>query len=159
MIIMADLLDIAPSSTRDRVAIIGGVVIDVQALHLDAIAALVTRFPGLAMLLFGGANALPRLIGECGPAIGPIIAAGTGHLGDAKAEKMAGDFLVEDQLKLIGAIYRLTFPNGLAALIEIVQTFGPEAAPESKKPVRVRLKTSPSPSPALSEAVSHQTMQ
>ena len=60
------------------------------------------------------------LISSFGAAIGPVIAAGCGHLGDEKAEPVAGRFLVEDQLKLVKAIFWLTFPNGLGSFMEVM---------------------------------------
>ena len=51
-----------------------------------------------------------------------MIAAGCGHLGDEKAERIAGALLVEDQVKLIKAIFWLTFPNGLSSFMEVVSS-------------------------------------
>ena len=78
---MADLLDIAPSTSCEVVKLDGTRIV-VRGLHGDAIASIVGRFPDLAMLLGGGAGDIgPRLIKQFGAAIGPIIAAGCGHLG------------------------------------------------------------------------------
>lgn len=156
---MADLLDIAPSTAVESV-LVGGQPIDVSGLHLNAIAAIAARFPDLALLLAGGADVVTRLIRHVGVAVGPIIAAGCGHLGDERYEQRASALLVEDQIKLVTAIYRLTFPNGLAALIETITSLGPAAAKnEEKKSVRVRLKNSPSPPPPSSDGASRSTMQ
>ena len=80
---MADLLDIAPS-TAVEVVKIDGKRITVRGLHGNAIASIVARFPELGLLLGGGADIGPQLIERFGGAIGPIIAAGCGHLGDEK---------------------------------------------------------------------------
>jgi len=154
---MADLLDIAPSTSVEAVTI-GGDRIEVRGLHGDAIASIVSRFPTLVMLL-GGDDMVSRLIGQFGFAIGPIIAAGCGHLGDERYEQHARMLAVEDQFKLVTAIYRLTFPNGLAAFIEVMAGLMSGAADEKPKVVKIRLRTSPSVSPPSSDEGSRQAMQ
>jgi hypothetical protein len=155
---MADLLDIAPS-TACEVVTIDGTRIIVRGLHGDAIASIVARFPDLAVLLVGaGADIGPRLIKQFGNAIGPIIAAGCGHLGDEKYEQHAGKLLVEHQLKLLKPIIGLTFPNGLASFVETVTQLLPSAA-EGAKPVTVRLRKSPLPSQPSSDAASRPNLQ
>src|SRR4029077_3987059 len=142
---MADLLDIAPSTSVEVVKI-DGRRITVRGLHGDAIASIVARFPELGLLRGGGADIGTRLIERFGSAIGPIIAAGCGHLGDQKYEQHAGTLLVEDQLKLLTAIIGLTFPNGMTSFVETVTALLLGAG-ERGKPVKVRLRTLPSPSP------------
>jgi len=155
---MADLLDIAPSTTCEVVKIDGKRII-VRGLHGDAIALIVSRFPELGMLLGGGGgNIGPRLIERFGAAIGPIIAAGCGHLGDEKYEQHARTLLVEHQLQLIKAIIGLTFPNGIASFVERLATLV-TSADEGVKPIKVRLRRSPSPSQPLSDAASRPAMQ
>jgi hypothetical protein len=154
---MADLLDIAPSTACEVVKIDDTRII-VRGLHGDAIASIVARFPDLAVLLVGGGGDIgTRLIRQFGTAIGPIIAAGCGHLGDEKYEQHAGKLLVEYQLKLLRAIIGLTFPNGLTSFVETVTAL--LSADEGAKPVTVRLRKSPSPSPPSSDAASRPNMQ
>ena len=154
---MADLLDIAPSTAVEVIRIDGQRII-VRGLHGDAIASIVARFPELGQLLGGGDDIGSRLIERFGGAIGPIIAAGCGHLGDARYEQHANTLLVEDQLKLLKAIIGLTFPNGMTSFIETVTALLPGAG-EGGKPVKVRLRKSPSPSQPSSDAASHPIMQ
>jgi len=98
------------------------------------------------------------MIEQAGNAIGPIIAAGCGHLGDEKAEKIASELLIEDQLKFLKAILGLTFPNGLSSFVqELTGLIG--GAREEQKTVKVRLRKSPSPSQPSSGAASPPTMQ
>jgi hypothetical protein len=157
---MADLLDIAPSTACEVVKIDGKRII-VRGLHGDAIASIVARFPELGLLLGGGAtNIGPRLIERFGGAIGPIIAAGCGHLGDEKYEQHASRLLVEYQLRLLKAIIGLTFPNGITSFIEAMMTLMTGVVDEEKaKVIKVRLRKSPSPSPPSSDAASRPTMQ
>ena len=109
---MADLLDIAPTTTVEVVKI-NGQPLTVHSLGANAIASLAVRFPKLIGMLLGGVgdNGL-NLIGEFGSAVGPIIAAGCGHLGDEKNEHYASTaFLLEDQLKLVTTIIGITVRN------------------------------------------------
>jgi hypothetical protein len=155
---MADLLDIAPSTACEVVKIDGKRIV-VRGLHGDAIASIVARFPELGALLAGGNEIGPRLIERFGRSIGPIIAAGCGHLGDEKYEQHARTLLVEYQLKLIKAIVGLTFPNGLTSFIETMTALLVERDEGAKPVIKVRLKKSPLPSPPSSDAVSHPNMQ
>ena len=129
--------------------------IDVRRLNVDDIATLVKRFPGLVIALDGGGAAA-----LAGQAIAAVIAAGCGHLGNAKAEAKAGSYLIEDQFKLLNAILRITFPNGLGPAMQEVGTLGLliGGATEAPKAVKMRLKQSPSPSPLSSEEASRPTM-
>jgi hypothetical protein len=155
---MADLLDIAPSTAVDVVKIDGKRII-VHGLHGNAIASIVARFPELGILLgAGGASVGPKLIERFGSAIGPIIAAGCGHLGDQKYEQLADTLLVEHQLRLLKAIIGLTFPNGITSFIETMMTLMIGAVDESKV-IKVRLRKSPPLSQPSSDADSRQTMQ
>src|SRR5262245_22915349 len=154
---MADLLDIAPSTAVEVVKIDGNRII-VHGLHGDAIASIVARFPELGLLLAGGSNVGPRLVERLGIAIGPIIAAGCGHLGDEKYEQHASTLLLEHQLRLVKAIIGLTFPNGLTAFVETMTALLP-GADEGEKPVKVRLRKSDSLSPPSSEADSRPIIQ
>jgi len=157
---MADLLDIAPATSVEAVRIANGQRLVVRGLSGNAIAAIAARFPAMVMLL-GGAdgNVASKLMTQFGSAIGPVIAAGCGHLGDEKAEAIAGALLPEDQIKLVAAIYGLTFPNGLAAVMDAMANLMTGGTEEKPKNARVRLKTSPSPSQPSSDAASRQTMQ
>jgi hypothetical protein len=155
---MADLLDIAPATAVEVVKIDGKRII-VRGLHGNAIASIVARFPELGVLIGGGGGASgPRLIERFGSAIGPIIAAGCGHLGDEKYEHHADKLLVEDQLKLMKAIIGLTFPSGLVSFVEKMTALLTKVD-EGEKPVTVRLKSSPLPSQPSSDADSHLNMQ
>lgn len=155
---MADLLDIAPSTACEVVKLDGQRII-VRGLHGDAIASIVARFPELGALLGSGDNIGPRLIERFGKAISPIIAAGCGHLGEEKYEQHAQKLSVEDQLKLVKAIIGLTFPNGLSSFITTVTALLAGVEEGAQPIIKVRLKTSPSPSPLSSDADSRPNLQ
>jgi hypothetical protein len=154
---MADLLDIAPSTASEAVWI-DTVRVTVRGISVDAIASIIARFPELKSLINGG-DIVPRLIEGCGAAVGPIIAAGCGHLADAKYEQHAAALLPEHQMKFLKAIFGLTFPNGIGSFVEELTGLIGGGAGEGAKTVKMRLKNSRSPSsPSLGEA-SSQTLQ
>jgi len=157
---MADLLDIAPSTACEVVKIDGKRII-VRGLRCDAVASIAARFPKMIGLLLGGSGATdygPRFLEQAGDAVGPIIAAGCGHLGDEKYEQHASKILLlEDQLRLVKAIIGLTFPKGFGFFVELLA--GLTSADEGAQVVKVRLRQSPSSSPPSSGEASRPNLQ
>jgi len=154
---MADLLDIVTATAAEVVRIDGERTV-VRGLQAQGIASIAARFPNIVVMLSGGDNVLPKLIEQGGEAVGPIIAAATGHLGDEKYEHLYGRMLLEHQLALLSIIYRLTFPNGVAVVMKAIEIMT-SGAVDVPKPVKVRLKKSPSASQPSSDADSRPTMQ
>jgi len=165
---MADLLDIVTATAVEAVTITGAATpVDVRRLRVDEVAALIVRFPSAVLLLTGAGDSVATLLNS--PGLVAIIAAGCGHIGDEKSEALIGSFSIEDQLKLLNAILRLTVPNGFGSVMQEVETLarligGASEAPKgdnkAAKPeaVKLRLKPSPSPSPPLSGEASRPTM-
>jgi hypothetical protein len=156
---MADLLDIAPSTAVASVTI-DELRIKVRGVSVDAIASIVSRFPALKSLSTASdsGDLVPRLIAGCGAAVGPIIAAGCGHRDEEVYEQRAAALLPEQQIKLLRAIFGLTFPNGIGSFVEeLTALIG--GAGEGAKTIKIRLKKSPSPLPPSSDADSRLTMQ
>jgi hypothetical protein len=156
---MADLLDIAPQTAVEIIKI-DGRRIKVRGISVSTLATLVARFPKLKDLLQGdfGDSFVLRLIEGVGSATSAIIAAGCGHFGDAEYEQSVENLLPEHQLKLLKAIFGLTFPNGIGFFVEeLTSLMNPG---EGAKPIKVRLKISPLTSPLSSDvAASRQTLQ
>jgi hypothetical protein len=153
---MADLLDIAPSTACEAVWIDRQRII-VRGISVDAIASIIARFPELKALVNGG-DIVPRLIQGCGAAVGPIIAAGCGHLANETYEQHAAKLLPEHQVKFLKAIFELTFPNGISSFVEeLTGLIG--GAGEGAKTVKIRSRKSPSPSSPSSDEASHPTLQ
>jgi hypothetical protein len=155
---MADLLDIAPATAVEAVHL-GEQRVTVRGISVNTMAAIVARFPDLKSLAGGdGGDIVLRLITGFGTAVGPIIAAGCGHAAEEDYERHAAHLLPEHQLKLLKAIFGLTFPNGIGSFVtELTGLIG--GAGEEPKPVRMRLRKSPSPSQPSSDADSRPTMQ
>jgi hypothetical protein len=160
---MADLLDIAPSAAV-QVVEIDGQPITVRAISFDAIASIVVRFPKLRLLIkegFGD-DFIPRLMLGCAASIGPIIAAGCGHLADEAYEQRALNLSLQHQVKFLKAILQVSFPNGLGSFAEELTGLFSSiigAPGEGAKPIRMRSRNSRSGSPPLLDEASRQTMQ
>jgi hypothetical protein len=160
---MADLLDIAPS-TAVAVVEIDGEPITVRSISANGIASILARFPALLSLIKEGwgDDLIPRLILGCAASVGPIIAAGCGHLADQVYEQHAANLSIHLQTKLLKAIFRVSFPNGLSSFAEELADLmsiimGGQG--EGAKPIKMRSRTSRSGSPPLSDEASHPTMQ
>jgi hypothetical protein len=156
---MADLLDITPSTAVEVVRISDKRII-VRGISTDAIASIVARFPALRSLTDGSGDLVLKLITGFGAAIGPIIAAGCGHRDEEAYEQRAAALSLEQQLKLLRAIIGLTFPNGFGPVMEAAAAIMLSGALDVPvKPVRMRLKKSPSPSQPSSGEGSSPIMQ
>ena len=156
---MADLLDIAPSTSVGSVRI-GDQDITVRALNANDVATIVARFPKVIPAIIVAYNNGDGIvvITSVGVAIGAIIAAGCDHLGDETAERIANSFLLEDQVRLFNAIMGLTFPNGLTSFVETVTALLPGVVVEEKV-YTVRKKNLRSPSQPSSDAASPPNLQ
>jgi hypothetical protein len=160
---MADLLDIAPATATAAVRIRGERIV-VRGLNGNDVASIVSRFPHIGKLFDGGLNEdrIQLLVERLGVAVGPVIAAGCGHVADEKYEHVASaNLTLEEQVMLFGPIWGLTFPNGIRSFIETMTRvmYNIAGAGEGAKKIKLRLKQSPSASPPSSDADSHPTMQ
>lgn len=128
------LLNIAPLVER---VTINGEPVECRGIAMRDIAALLSRFPTLRALVWGGRDAMSRgnataatraaaealsdpmaLVREIPDAIGPVIAAGTGYAGNQQAEDIAAGLPVDAQLDLLVAIFKLTMPDGIGPLAQ-----------------------------------------
>jgi hypothetical protein len=156
---MADLLDIAPSTAREVIKH-DGVRYVVRGLNFPEIAAIIARFPDLIVLFAGGDFNVPKLMGQVGQAIGPVIAAGFGQLDNEEIEQRASQLSAELQMDLVAAIWGLTFEKGLDSFVSKLTALltGMAGGGGGAKPIKVRLKPSRSPSRNSSESASRQIM-
>jgi hypothetical protein len=106
-----------------------------------------------------GGDIVPKLIAGCGAAVGPIIAAGCGHREEEAYEQHAAVLLPEQQIKLLRAIFGLTFPNGIGSFVEELTALIGGAGEGAKTIPKLRFKKSPSPLPPSSDTDSRPTMQ
>lgn len=159
-----DLLDLAPAS---ETVPIRGKNLAVSGVSAKGIISLLRRFPAMADIFTAesGASDVEKLSGLVvaigGDLVGAVIAAGLGHPGDEKREQVAAGLGAGEQFDLVEAIVRVTFPNGIAPLVEKVRALrgGRVENPVLKtmrpvQPIKLRKRSSTSP-----ERESHSTPQ
>lgn len=102
----ASLLDLAGVG---RTVTVRGLDIPVTGISARGLAVLFSRFPALVDAVTGAGLDLSS-IADLGPdVLAAVIAAGTGHPGDSKAEAVAASLSMSDQLSLVEAIGSETF--------------------------------------------------
>ena len=111
---MVGLIDIAPSFERVQVR---GTEIDITGVSASGVAALFGRFPELRQAISGREVEVENLMQMGGSLVAAIIAAGTGALGDAKAEEIADTLSIDEQADLLLAIIRVTLPKGVGSFV------------------------------------------
>ena len=137
---MTSLLDIAPAS---EIVGVGGTKLEVFGVTAQGVALLFGRFPDLRKLM-SGVEVEPEQIGAFAPAaLAGIIAAGVGHPGDAAYEQAAARLSIDAQTDLIAAIFRLTFPRGIAPFVDKLAGLGASVDVQS---LRAPDTSSPKPS-------------
>ena len=121
---MLGLIDIGELSEMVPVA---GRDIAVTGVTIEGIIALFVRFPGLREIFERRGASPADLMGQASEIVAAVIAAGTGAVGDAKTEAVAARLPAGTQLALLEAIWRLTFPKGLGAAVEMLGRLAAEA--------------------------------
>ncbi|MBO4169550.1 phage pre-tape measure protein [Cereibacter azotoformans] len=102
----ASLLDLAGVG---RTVTVRGTPVTVTGISARGLAALFSRFPDLIQSVTGGGLDLTSLV-TTGPEVAAaVLAAGTGHPGDERAEAVAASLSLSDQLALIEGIAAETF--------------------------------------------------
>lgn len=109
---MKRLLDIAPTETVKTSVPIGGDEIEVGKISAKRVTGLLMRYPELGDLMGGKKVAPMRLVEIAVDAGAALIAAGCGYSGEEAdiAEARAAELDIEDQLRLVEVIAKLTFP-------------------------------------------------
>jgi hypothetical protein len=118
---MAGLLDIAP---RVESVAVGGSAVDVYGVSASGIAALLSRFPELRMMMSGKDVGIERLMEMGGDVVAAIIAAGCGLPGNPDAEAIAARLGIEEQADLLSAVLRLTMPGGVGPFVDKLKSLG-----------------------------------
>lgn len=111
---MASLLDIAPAVETVK---IGAQSVDVSGVSAAGLASLLVRFPELQPMFSGEPIDTAKVASLGGPVVAAIIAAGCGSLGDPAAEKVAASLALDAQVGLLGAILRVTLPDGIGPFL------------------------------------------
>lgn len=134
---MVSLLDVAPST---KTVTVGGVNVPVFGVSAKGIASLLQDFPELRKAFAGKetdgftAEGLFTLVPQ---AIASIIAAGTGHPGEADHIAAAEKLPADAQAELMEAIIALTMPKGVGPFMErvtqLTRAFDVKSGEESGK--------------------------
>ena len=118
---MPSLVDIAP--IREKVTI-AGVDLEIRGIGIDAIAQVLADFPDLQKFFkdatAGGAGAIDAMeILRRSPASAhALMAAAMGKLGDKEEIQAAAELPFGDQLSIVEATVRLSFPGGISPFVE-----------------------------------------
>lgn len=114
---MTGLMDVVPSL---KSVTIQGTPVNVTGVSVSGIAHLIGTFPELKNLMNGkdATFTAESLMTSAPSAIAAILAAGTGHPGNAQAEAIAASLSLGDQLSLLEAIVEVTMPGGLVPFVE-----------------------------------------
>lgn len=125
---MTSLLDIGPLTENVEV---NGQKISVRGLSANAMFELLRDIPELRLLMaqkmLDNDNAA-SLISQIPVAVGGVIAAATGHLGEEDHINAALQLPAGVQLEFLEAIVRLTFPRGIKSFLDGLFALVPQGA-------------------------------
>lgn len=117
----ASLLDVASAPRTVR---INDLDVAVYGVSGKGLAAILGRFPDVAKM-FSGIEPDKAVLMQMGPdVLAAFIAAGCGCPNDDKAEKVASDLSVGNQLELVDAIIKISFPRGISPFVAKLREFG-----------------------------------
>lgn len=130
-----DLLDVAPQTDSHT---IGGKTVTFGGLSLGALVNIIAAFPEVRGMIAAKTVDFGLLIQRAPDAAAEIIAQSFGKGIDAKRSQIAKNLPAGTQLELLQKIYKLSFPNGLASLLEAAKEAGlfeePSASPAPQTP-------------------------
>jgi hypothetical protein len=124
---MTSLLDIGPLTEEVEIR---GTKLTVQGLTAGHLFQLFADFPDMRKLLQVGAGSPQDVMLQLAPdLIAKIIAIATGSPNDKEVEAKAKTMGASDQLAIIAAIQRLSFPDGIGPFVERITTLMGSVAP------------------------------
>lgn len=148
------LLDILPASEK---IVVNGKELEIFQISGRCIGELLQRFPDLIQIFDSSVDDKVKLdiIKRVSPkAIAPIIAAACGNAGDPRAEAIADKLSVDDQIKILKIVQRLTMPDGFGPFVQRLAAHldlgaqASSAAPSSPLPKRPRPSARPQMNPS-----------
>lgn len=125
---MVSLVDVAPNKETVEV---NGKPVPVAGISAQGIAWLIEIHPEIMSRLFAGKSVdlKPGDLMKLGPKIiASIIAAGTGHIDEPNETEAAASLALGDQLDLLAAIIRKTFPRGVGPFVAQFEALAAQAA-------------------------------
>jgi hypothetical protein len=140
---MPSLVDIAPLTEEVDIR---GTKLTVRGIGVDAIARVLAKSEDLRRMMVGK-SVDPMMLLTAAPDVAfALMAEALGKGGDAEEEAAARGLVFEDQLKLVEAIFRMSFPGGINPLIErLTGMLGPGGAGPGGLFGRVQDTSSPQP--------------
>jgi hypothetical protein len=128
---MPSLVDITPLTIE-----VAGVPI--KGISGRSIGVLLSEFPILRKIMADRAFDAKSLIEVAPDAVAAVIAAGIGKPGDKKEQAAADALPIGTQIEMLAAIFKVSFPNGLSAAVEVMtqiaQTLPGAADPDPTAP-------------------------
>lgn len=112
---MSSLLDLGPLTEQVEVR---GVDLTVRGLTAVNLFKLFSEFPNLQLSLDQLGSPGSKMLDLAPELIAKIIAMATGSPGDKAVEDKAMELGAADQLKILGAVQRLSFPQGLVPFVD-----------------------------------------
>lgn len=122
---MASLLDLGPLTEEVEVR---GITLTVRGLTAANLFKLLSEFPDMPKMLGQMGNA-SEMIGLAPDLIGKVIAMVTGLAGNKDVEDKAKELGVADQVAILSAVQRLSFPQGFGPFVkQLGQLMGTDIA-------------------------------
>lgn len=115
---MASLLDIGPLT---ETVVIRGISLDVSGVSAGDLFKLITKFPEFRKLIGGGSSAditPDKLVSLGSDVAAVIIAMVTGQGGNKEVEEKARGLSAGEQVAIIGAGFKMTFPFGVTSFVD-----------------------------------------
>ena len=110
-----------------RTVVIRETEVDYTGITLESLGSLIDRFPEIKKA-FGGKTAdeinAASVLKMAPSIVGAVVAAGIGRPGDKKEEEKAKQLTIGEQMILVGAILKATFPQGVGPFVEQLEALG-----------------------------------
>lgn len=143
---MASLLDIGDLTEKVEIR---GVELTVQGLSAGHVFQLFAEFPDMRKVLERKQGNMQAVMLELAPdLLAKLIAMALGHPKDKAVEEKAKTMGAGDQLTILAALQRLSFPDGIGPFVDRVTTLMSSSMPTSRPPSMVSSTlTTASPQP------------
>jgi hypothetical protein len=153
---MASLLDIGPLTEDVEIR---GVKLTVHGLSAGHLFQLFNDFPDIGKLVTSKEGDAKEIFRSLMPEmIGKIIAMVTGNPHDQQAELQAMSLVAGEQLEILQAMQRLSFPNGIGPFVEgITKLMTSTSAGMPTIPLKMSSKSTTESAPAFSASLQMDT--
>jgi hypothetical protein len=152
---MLSLLDVLPR--HERVDVGGGQLLDIFGISAEDIGRILERYPNAFEQIYASGGQLARMDPGL---LGALLAASSRNgdseslLGNEKAEKFGRGLGISDQMKIVQAVGRCTFPDGVGPFLESLASMSSSTSEAIDLIIQVGSKDRPTasqPTPKPSE--------